>query len=141
MSEIDMDPRGEYYRECPYCKLQFTANHINREYCPSKNGKKDWCKNRYKRLVLNGETENDIFSNKAKIRINLKNIRNILNGNRTTIVARHVLDKVNYHFDAFTTVTPRNKLNFYSVIIENYSIELDSIENKRTYYLIRNLNN
>jgi glutamine synthetase type III len=141
MSEIDMDPRGEYYRECPYCKLQFTANHINREYCPSKNGKKDWCKNRYKRLVLNGETENDIFSNKAKIRINLKNIRNILNGDRTTIVARQVLDKVNYHFDAFTMVTPRNKLNFYSVIIENYSIELDSIENKRTYYLIRNLNN
>jgi glutamine synthetase type III len=141
MSEIDMDPRGEYYRECPYCKLQFTANHINREYCPSKNGKKDWCKNRYKRLVLNGETENDIFSNKAKIRINLKNIRNILNGDRTTIVARQVLDKVNYHFDAFTVVTPRNKLNFYSVIIENYSIELDSIENKRTYYLIRNLNN
>jgi glutamine synthetase type III len=141
MSEIDMDPRGEYYRECPYCKLQFTANHINREYCPSKNGKKDWCKNRYKRLVLNGETENDIFSNKAKIRINLKNIRNILNGDRTTIVARQVLDKVNYHFDAFTVETPRNKLNFYSVIIENYSIELDSIENKRTYYLIRNLNN
>ena len=136
-----MDPRGEYYRECPYCKLQFTANHINREYCPSKNGKKDWCKNRYKRLVLNGETENDIFSNKTKIRINLKNIRNILNGDRTTIVARQVLDKVNYHFDAFTVVTPRNKLNFYSVIIENYSIELDSIENKRTYYLIRNLNN
>ena len=136
-----MDPRGEYYRECPYCKLQFTANHINREYCPSKNGKKDWCKNRYKRLVLNGETENDIFSNKAKIRINLKNIRNILNGDGTTIVARQVLDKVNYHFDAFTVVTPRNKLNFYSVIIENYSIELDSIENKRTYYLIRNLNN
>ena len=136
-----MDPRGEYYRECPYCKLQFTANHINREYCPSKNGKKDWCKNRYKRLVLNGETENDIFSNKAKIRINLKNIRNILNGDRTTIVARQVLDKVNYHFDAFTVVTPRNKLNFYSVIIENYSIEVDSILNNRTYYLIRNLNN
>ena len=141
MSEIDIDPRGEYYRECPYCKLQFTANHINREYCPSKNGKKDWCKNRYKRLVLNGETENDIFSNKTKIRINLKNIRNILNGDRTTIVARQVLDKVNYHFDAFTVVTPRNKLNFYSVIIENYSIEVDSILNNRTYYLIRNLNN
>ena len=141
MSEIDMDPRGEYYRECPYCKLQFTANHINREYCPSKNGKKDWCKNRYKRLALNGETENDIFSNKTKIRINLKNIRNILNGDRTTIVARQVLDKVNYHFDAFTTETPRNKLNFYSVIIENYSIEVDSILNNRTYYLIRNLNN
>ena len=45
------DPRGEYKRTCPYCDEEFTAQHMNREYCPEKNGIIDYCKNRYKRLA------------------------------------------------------------------------------------------
>lgn len=45
------DPLGEYVRVCPYCGDQFTAGHMNREFCPEKNGFKDYCKNRYKRIV------------------------------------------------------------------------------------------
>ena len=45
------DPRGEYKRTCPYCDKEFTANHMNREFCPEKNGKIDYCKNRYKRIA------------------------------------------------------------------------------------------
>ncbi len=43
------DPRGEYIRTCPYCGDKFTAQHMNREFCPEKNGMIDYCKNRYKR--------------------------------------------------------------------------------------------
>ena len=35
------DPRGEYIRTCPYCEKEFTANHMNREFCQEKNGKID----------------------------------------------------------------------------------------------------
>ena len=45
------DPRGEYKRVCPYCFEPFIADHMSRIYCESQNGKKDFCKNRYKRLV------------------------------------------------------------------------------------------
>lgn len=45
------DPRGEYIRECPYCHDVFTAQHMNREFCPEKNGMIDYCKNRYKRIA------------------------------------------------------------------------------------------
>ena len=45
------DPRGEYIRVCPYCYENFIATHMNRFYCPEKNGIKNFCKNRHKRLV------------------------------------------------------------------------------------------
>jgi hypothetical protein len=51
------DPRGEYVRICPYCEEEFIANHMLREYCPEKNGKKDYCKNRYKRILMNQNLE------------------------------------------------------------------------------------
>ena len=139
MSEIDMDPRGEYMRECPYCKLQFTASHMNRDYCPSKNGKKDWCKNRYKRLVRKGETDYDIMQNEAEIRMNVKKIVPILNGDKEKIVSQNVLFKINYNFDAFTTKTPRHKYNHYAVMVNDYSVELYSQSEKGTYYKIRHL--
>ena len=139
MRELDMDPRGEYMRECPYCKLQFTASHMNRDYCPSKNGKKDWCKNRYKRLVRKGETDYDIMQNEAEIRMNVKKIVPILNGDKEKIVSQNVLFKINYNFDAFTTKTPRHKYNHYAVMVNDYSVELYSQSEKGTYYKIRHL--
>ena len=54
------DPRGEYLRECPYCGDEFISGHMNREYCPEKNGIKDWCKNRYKRIAKL-EKQNEII--------------------------------------------------------------------------------
>lgn len=50
-TENFQDPRGEYIRVCPYCHETFIATHMNRFYCPEKNGKKDFCKARFKRLV------------------------------------------------------------------------------------------
>lgn len=44
------DPRGEYFKQCPYCLEYITVDHLNRDYCPEKNGIKDFCKNRYRRL-------------------------------------------------------------------------------------------
>jgi hypothetical protein len=43
------DPIGEYIRICPYCKEEFTANHMNREFCSEKGGTVNYCKNRFKR--------------------------------------------------------------------------------------------
>ena len=45
------DPRGEYTRVCPYFGDSFIADHLTRKYCPEKNGKKNLCKNRQKRMM------------------------------------------------------------------------------------------
>lgn len=52
-----IDPRGEYHRICPFCFDEFIADHMNREFCPEKNGTKNWCKNRFKRLSANKKIE------------------------------------------------------------------------------------
>lgn len=41
---------NEHHRICPYCGELFEAENGNRVHCPSKNGKKDFCKNQAKRL-------------------------------------------------------------------------------------------
>ena len=46
----NIDPRGEYTRVCPYCRESFVADHLSRFYCPDKNGRKNFCKNRQKRI-------------------------------------------------------------------------------------------
>ena len=45
------DPRGEYTRVCPYCGDSFIADHLSRFYCPEKNGIKNQCKHRQKRIM------------------------------------------------------------------------------------------
>jgi hypothetical protein len=61
------DPRGEYIRTCPYCDEEFTANHMNREFCPEKNGKIDYCKNRYKRIARLEKLEQSINEEDLKL--------------------------------------------------------------------------
>jgi ribosomal protein S27AE len=61
------DPRGEYIRTCPYCDEVFTAQHMNRKYCPEQNGKIDYCKNRYKRLAKLEKLEQSIIEEDLKL--------------------------------------------------------------------------
>jgi ribosomal protein S27AE len=57
METENPDPIGEYHRICPYCGDEFTANHMNREFCPQKDGRIDYCKNRFKRLAKLNDQE------------------------------------------------------------------------------------
>ena len=75
------DPRGEYKRTCPYCEKEFTANHMNREFCPEKNGKIDYCKNRYKRIAKYEKSEQEldatISSEEDELELELIDVRNL----------------------------------------------------------------
>ena len=75
------DPRGEYKRTCPYCEKEFTANHMNREFCQEKNGKIDYCKNRYKRIAKYEKSEQEldatISSEEDELELELIDVRDI----------------------------------------------------------------
>jgi hypothetical protein len=75
------DPRGEYKRTCPYCDKEFTANHMNREFCPEKNGMINYCKNRYKRIAkyekLEQELDATISSEEDEIELELIDVRDL----------------------------------------------------------------
>jgi hypothetical protein len=136
---IDMDPRGEYYRRCPYCKEDFTAKHMNRVFCYEKDGKKDWCKNRYKRLVRNGNVDRLHEDYNPDIVLNACYLKRILNGVKEKIVEDTTLLKLNYNFDAYDFESPIHRDNFYSVIVENYALEIFSVDRSGTFYKIKNL--
>lgn len=63
------DIKSEYYRECLYCKISFTANHQLRRFCASKNGIPNYCKHRYKMLVQGARIagENVVLGHKQDI--------------------------------------------------------------------------
>lgn len=96
------DPRGEYMRICPYCLEPFTATHMNRFYCPDKNGIKNFCKYRHKRLVKELK-ENGIEMERPKrpplkllFKPEHKDFRNIDEGIKETLLNRKIkiLEKV-----------------------------------------------
>lgn len=101
-SENFLDPRGEYKRVCPYCYDTFIATHMNRFYCPEKNGIKNFCKHRQKRLVK--ELNEDGFELERPKRPPLKllfepsdkDFRNIDEGIKETLLNRKIkiLEKV-----------------------------------------------
>lgn len=52
MEKEIVDPANEYLKICKYefCKEEFKADHMLQSYCPEKNGIKNYCKNRQKRI-------------------------------------------------------------------------------------------
>lgn len=90
------DPRGEYKRICPYCLEPFTATHMNRYYCPEKNGIKNFCKHRQKRLIKEFK-ESGIELERPKrppakllFEPSEKDFRNIDEGIKETLLSRNV---------------------------------------------------
>jgi hypothetical protein len=54
-------------------------------------------------------------------------------------VTYKTLQNANYNFDAYTIKTPRHKINYYAVMVNDYSVELYLQSEKVTYYKIRHL--
>jgi ribosomal protein S27AE len=66
MENENSDPIGEYKRICPYCGDEFTANHMNREFCSEKGGTLNYCKNRFKRQAKHYDQQLS-YSEKEKL--------------------------------------------------------------------------
>ena len=90
------DPRGEYSKQCPYCLEYITVDHLNREFCPEKNGIKDFCKNRYRRLKDTLKSGGIVIEKPIAKPLNISITRNENNSKKTiddsihhSIVARN----------------------------------------------------
>jgi hypothetical protein len=120
-----LDPRGEYLRQCPYCLEYITVNHMNRKYCPSRNGTKDFCKNRFKRYrkelkkagvkLDNVDAKPLIVSRKltnskngktqltSYIQQNLEILENVLNGKDMAHIPLKTLKNKGYKINHYTS--------------------------------------
>jgi hypothetical protein len=124
-----LDARGEYSRQCPYCLEYITVDHMSRKYCPEKNGIKDFCKSRFKRLKDNLKSNGVVLdqpeSQPLKIRIsrdpsarrktiddsiydsmirrNIKILRRLIGENEYLVIGLNELKKQGYEMDFFTS--------------------------------------
>lgn len=135
------DPIGEYVKECPYCGDTFTAGHMNRQFCPEKNGYKDYCKNRYKRRIKDelapdnvdlstAESENEPIKNpeaetvvETPIELNKLIIQNIMSDTSQKNITSDILDHNCFDINYFDSRTPIPGTNNYLVNIGDYTLE------------------
>jgi hypothetical protein len=135
------DYRGEYTRKCPYCLETFVATHLNRFYCSEKNGVKNFCKHRMKRLNQNIEEVKDELksTNKRVISIHLleeeiqqitttderikesmiqRNIRileDILSGESFKLINSDDLTQKGFYPELYSVIETNDKNNKYPV--------------------------
>lgn len=130
-SSIDLDKTSEYYRICPYCKEEFMADHMSREYCNDQCG--DNFNNRKKRLAkrINGEidlksptiTHSTIgFEEKIQSNINILNHFNIDKENGIDLPLE-TLDELGYDTNYFSgRHAIENSTIFYRLTVGPYTI-------------------
>jgi hypothetical protein len=106
------DPRGEYRRQCPYCLEYITVDHMNRIYCPERNGIENFCKNRFKRLKKDFIAEH--------LTLNKFEVKKLKRRTKQTI------DDAIYH-----SIVLKNKTILKHVLFGKESITMALIELKR----------
>lgn len=124
------DVHGEYLRICPYCQEYFTADHMNRKFCPRKNGKNNFCKNRWKRLKQ-ANTNNSSGKNPLLRSVIVKTLVNADDLPETTTSLKTLdhtspLMKQLYLMVNYTPLSPTNKPR----VKKEYWL-LSSLEQKR----------
>lgn len=120
----------ELIRTCPSCAEVFHANHGLRQFCPSKFGRANYCKHRYKALLnekrladLNllidpGERpEYDPLKNNQRI------LQEILGNYNEKLVSTDLLKAKGYRFDQYSFKFPETDERGYAVYIEDFKIE------------------
>ena len=135
-AKFNPDPIGEYQRICPYCSEIFTANHMNRKYCPSKDGIVEYCKRRSKRLHRNKEAER-LFN--RLLECNNKILYLCLGESHVFYVKESKLLQLGYRFDIFLAKSPVSRDDFYSVFIINFCVERVRQDRSGALYKIRYL--
>jgi ribosomal protein S27AE len=130
-SSIDLDKTSEYYRICPYCKEEFMADHMSREYCNDKCG--DNFNNRKKRLVkrINGKLDSSSpttthstigFEEKIQSNINILNQFKIDKENGIDLPLE-TLDELGYDSNYFSGRHEiENSTIFYRLTVGSYTI-------------------
>jgi hypothetical protein len=140
----NIDKTSEYYRICPFCKTEFMADHMSREYCNDDCGNK--FNNRKKRLNKN-KLKIGVNEKEFHVKSNLNSERNfedMINQNISilyqlsidpkfgSIVSYDYLDSIGFNFNYFNNRIPvKNNLNKFKIEIGPFSISRTSYNQAR----------
>ena len=129
-----LDKTSEYYRICPYCKEEFMADHMSREYCDEDCGNK--FNNRKKRLNRRknmashelGSQENNSISTESNfgdyVSQNIYILHQLsIDPEFGSIVSYEYLDSIGFNFNYINNRIPvKPNLNKFKIEIGPFSI-------------------
>lgn len=72
---IETLPPSEKKGVCKYCTESFEAKHLNRKFCPEKDGKLNWCRNKYAAANVKIPMKNITLPEKGEIEKVLNNAK------------------------------------------------------------------
>ena len=133
-STNNLDKTSEYYRICPYCREEFMAEHMSREFCDEDCGNK--FNNRKKRLDRRKNLASHEIDSQAKNNMNNgRNFEDMINQNIYvlyqlsidphfgSIVSYEYLDSIGFNFNYINNRIPvKPNLNKFKIEIGPFSI-------------------
>ena len=151
-----IDKTSEYFRICPYCKVEFMASHMSRDYCSDTCG--DMYNNRLKRLrksynslnVSNAyyplnqipNVQNDF---NTQLQLNISLLDKIWNpASKVTFRSINFLDSIGLDFTVFESKTKldelRSEIKMGPYILKRQELETIKIErsNSKTKTICHN---
>jgi ribosomal protein S27AE len=121
------------YKFCAHCGDMFIAHHDLQQYCPEKNGKKDYCKYQQKKLVSESRLADKVIElTKAGVRLyepnpvekNENRLDAIMGSDSQKIVTSILLDQVEYQVPYYSSRVPIAGTTKFFVTVGRFTIEL-----------------
>ena len=131
--EQEIEQEAANYKFCGYCGDMFIAHHDLQQYCPEKNGRKDYCKYQQKKMVNeNRLAEKVIELSKAGVRLyepkaiekNENRLEAIMGSDSQKIVTSILLDLVGYQVSNFTSKVPIKGTCTFLLTVGHFTLEL-----------------
>jgi ribosomal protein S27AE len=145
--EIEIGPEAGNYKFCAHCGDIFIAHHDLQQYCPEKNGRKDFCKYQHKKLVSESRLADKVIElSKAGVRLyepnslekNENRLETIMGSDSQKIISSLLLDQVEYQVPYFTSKVLIAGTTKFLVTVGRFTIELiDKVGNLYTFKITR----
>ena len=130
--EPELDTYLENFRNCAYCDDIFIAHHGLQQYCQSKNGKANYCKNKHKALVsekrladriIELETARSKTLEISPLDKNIQGIQKIIGDAKEKITSSDILDSLDYNPIHYTSRESINGSDRFLVRVGNFFLE------------------
>lgn len=131
--EQEIETEAVNYKFCAHCGDMFIAHHDLQQYCPEKNGRKDFCKYQQKKLVSESRLADKVIElSKAGVRLyepnpvekNENRLEAIMGSDSQKIVTSILLDQVDYEVPYFTSKVPIAGTAKFLVTVGRFTLEL-----------------
>lgn len=127
-----LDTYGENLRICLYCKDEFIAHHGLQQYCQSKNGKANYCKQKQKSYVDQEKLAERVIeldrvgmkvNEDSILDINIQILHRVMGNEYEKKVSSDILEHMGYQLPFCTSRVEIENTGGYLIVVGNFTLE------------------